>query len=127
MFPRSTAKLNSGDFCFIARDSGGFVPFAVLSKPSQRRSYFYGGILHFVVDEPCAELLPAKLEVSDYALVHVHCFEKNNTPIAGNIADRIGSEVLATIEENVADFTVGSTSRVWGHRTILKYAEKVEV
>jgi hypothetical protein len=126
MIPVSTLKLRPGDFCFVPRDDGRFVPFAYLCSMRQKRSCFQGGILEAVVNEPSVESLPRTLKVRDYALVHIKCFKENNTPIVGNVAERIGVEALQATERNAHDFSVGARSRVWGHLTILKYANQVE-
>lgn len=125
MLPASTVKLNPGDFCFIPRDDGKFVPFVFLCTYRDKRSSFYGGIIDVSVSRASVEELPPTLAIKEYALVHISCFTENNTPIVGNLADRIGSEVLSAIKRSVHDFSVGATSRVWGHKTIVKYANTV--
>ena len=125
MIPASTVKLLPGDFCFIPRADGRFVPFAFLCTAQNTRSYFYGGILDAVVSNPLIDELPTHLSVKQYALLHIRCFKENNTPIVGNVAARIGDKELKAIERRVLDLSVGSTSSVWGYRTIFKYAENV--
>lgn len=125
MIPSSTSKLKPGDVCFIPRSDGRYVPFAFLCAPAKKRSSFYGGILNAVVSIPSVEELPSSVEVKEYALVNISCFKENNTPIVGNAAPNIGEAVLASIERDTTDFSVGATSRVWGYRTIIKYAEAV--
>ncbi|GAA6133077.1 hypothetical protein [Halopseudomonas sabulinigri] len=125
VIPASTSKLKPGDVCFIPRSDGGYVPFAFLCAPAKKRSSFYGGILNVVVASPSVEELPASVEVKEYSLVNISCFRENNTPILGNAAPNIGETVLASILRETTDFSVGTRSRVWGYRTILKYAEAV--
>ena len=127
MIPASTTKLQPGDICFIPRNDGKFVPFAFLYAPKGVRSSFYGGLLEAVVDMPLIDLLPSKLKVSQFALVHIKCFKENHTPIVGNVASRIGLSSLEAIEKKANDFSVGAKSSVWGHRTIIKYAENIEL
>lgn len=126
MIPVNTAKLTPGDFCFIPRSDGKFVPFAFLCAVQGKRSYFYGGLLDAVVEKQSVDDLPASLVVKQFALLHIGCFKENNTPIIGNIASRIGASSLQAIERKTKDFSVGATSSVWGHQTIIKYAESVE-
>src|SRR5690348_9318392 len=95
--PKSTAELIPGDVCFAPRSDGRFVPFAFLCRQGSARSYFFGGLMNVIVDVPAVNALPSRVRVKEYALVHIHCFEKNQTPVVGNIADRITSEVLAKI------------------------------
>jgi hypothetical protein len=126
MTPASTTKLRPGDVCFIPRADGQFVPFAFLCTQQNTHSYFYGGILDAVVNKPLIEELPPKINVKHYALLHIKCFKENNTPIVGNVAAHIGDKTLKAIEHKVRHLSVGSTSSVWGYRTIFKYAENVE-
>jgi hypothetical protein len=125
MIPASTTKLRPGDVCFIPRDDGNFVPFAFLCTPTGKRSSFYGGILNVVVRHPNVSEIPPHVEVKKYALVHISCFKENNTHIVGNAAVNIGAPVLAAIQRDTADFSVGATSSVWGYKTIIKYAAAV--
>jgi hypothetical protein len=125
MIPTNAAKLRPGDFCFIPRADGRFVPFAFLCSLENRRSYFYGGILDASVARPSIEELPTKLMVKHYALFHIKCFKENNTPVVGNVGARIGEKELAAIERRTRDFSVGATSSVWGYKTIVKYADSV--
>jgi len=123
--PKSTAKLRPGDCCFVPRSDGRFVPFAFLCPQGNARSYFFGGLVNVVVDEPQINVLPGRVSVKEYALVHIHCFEKNRTPVAGNIADHITSEVLAKIRIESHSQEVGSTTNVWGYLTIIKRANEI--
>ncbi len=127
MIPLSTTKLQSGDFCFIPRSDGKFVPFVFLCARKGERSSFYGGILDIVVEKPYIEEFPSSLIVKEFALVHISCFKKNNTPIVGNVASRIGVQALDAIERKANDFSIGATSKVWGHLTIVKYAENINL
>ncbi|WP_143225952.1 hypothetical protein [Acidovorax sp. 56] len=125
MIPVSTAKLAPGDFCFIPRSDGKFVPFAFLCGAQGKKSYFYGGLLDAVVEHASTDELPPSLAVKHFALLHIGCFKENNTPIVGNVAAHIGSSALQELESKTKEFSVGAISSVWGHRTIVKYAEGV--
>jgi hypothetical protein len=125
MFPASTAKLRPGDVCFIPRSDGGFVPFVFVAAPAKSRSAFYGALVNIVVEEPRPELVPQKLAILKPALVHVGCYKENNTPILGNIADCIGVQALQRAASAASSTEIGSTSKVWGHKTITKYANAV--
>ena len=124
-FPKSTAKLRPGDVCFVPRSDGRFVPFAYVCPQGNARSYFFGGLVNIIVDVPQISVLPGRVSVKEYALVHIHCFEKNETPVVGNIADRISSEVLDKIRKESHCQDVGSTTNVWGYRTIVNRANAI--
>ncbi len=125
MFPASASKLKPGDFCFVPRADGRFVPFAFLCPVKGKRGSFYGGILDVSVPRASAEELPAAVRIKEFALVHIGCFKENDTPIVGNIASCIGAQAFAEVNRTVNDLSIGATSKVWGHRTILKYAAAV--
>ena len=86
---------------------------------------FYGGIVNAVVKAPNIYELPAHLEIRRYAVLHIKCFKENNTPVVGNIVDRIGSKALEKIRTDVTHMSVGSCISVWGYKTIFKYANEI--
>ena len=124
MIPKSTTKLKAGDFCFVQRTDGFFVPFVFLF-PHLGRTSFFGGIVNARVDTPDLSKLPMCLRVTEYAVVHVQCFAKNNTPILGNILERIPKEDMRKIEKDVSEVKVGTIRNVWGYKTIFKYANEL--
>jgi hypothetical protein len=125
MIPASTTKLRPGDVCFIPRSNGGFVAFVYVCAPAKSRSALYGSLVDAIVDEPKLELMPQKLSILKPALVHISSYRENNTPIVGNVADRIGEHTLRKAAAEATSTAVGSVSKVWGHKTILKYADAV--
>lgn len=126
MIPKSTAKLQGGDFCWIERDDGAFVPFVYICKQKNSRSYFYGGIAKALVNDTQISSLSNDINVAEYALLHIKCFKENNTPIAGNIASHLSSGLLESLREESHKTGVGSKTNVWGYRTIYKYANAVK-
>jgi|GEM_PF-2032822 len=124
MIPKSTVKLKEGDFCFIPRSDGKYVPFVYLF-PYSGRAGFYGGIINSVVSIPDVSELPAHLEIRYHAVLHISCFKENNTPIVGNIVGRLDSKVLRKIRADISNMKVGSTISSWGYKTIFKYANEI--
>jgi hypothetical protein len=125
VIPKSTVTMKDGDFCFIPRSDGRYVPFVYLLQHGKSRTNFYGGIVNAVVNAPDIYELPMHLEIRRYAVLHIKCFKENNTPVVGNIADRIGGKALEKIRAEVSYMSVGSCISVWGYRTIFKYADEI--
>lgn len=125
MFPSSTRKLHPGDVCFIPTNAGGFVPFIFVCPAGKSRSGFYGALAITTISAPKIELLPSQMSLGEAALVHVSSYKENNTPLVGNIAERIDRRALAAMQETAKSMHVGAVSKVWGHKTILKYANTV--
>ncbi len=126
MIPKSTAKLQAGDFCWIEREDKMLVPFVYVCKQGNSRSYFYGGIAHYSGSSTDVSDLPSGIEILEYALLHIKCFKENNTPVIGNISQSLAAGVLESIDKKTKETGVGSKSSVWGHRTIYKYANAIE-
>ena len=126
MIPKSTAKLQEGDFCLIQREDGKFVPFVYVAKQGSSRSYFYGGIANIILESQDIDNLPNNIDISEYALLHIKCFKENETPIIGNLKNKLKNGTLNKIIANVTDTSVGSKSSVWGYKTISKYANNVD-
>lgn len=112
--------MKEGDYCLVKRDDGKFVPFVYLFKRGNDRSYLFGGIVNYICKEENSPL-PKKINIFDYALVHIKCYRENNTPIIGNIIDKIDAIKLSEMKE-----LVKTKNNVWGYKTIIKYANKVE-
>ncbi len=127
MIPKSNAHLKPGDFCFIKRDDNRFALFIWLCPQGNSRSYFYGALATTTVAEPSINQLPNQLEIGDHVLMHIKAFRENETPIMGNLADRLGSELFEQVESSVSNMSVGAVHKVWGHRTIIKYANSIPV
>ena len=125
MIPKSTAKLIEGDFCWILREDGRFVPFIFIQSQNKSRSYFFGGLANQIVKEKSTEELSDSIQINEYALLHIHCFKENNTPIEGNLKNKIKSGTIATIKSDINKNSIGSVTKVWGYRTILKYANQL--
>ncbi|GAA0208415.1 hypothetical protein GCM10009123_14860 [Kangiella japonica] len=125
MIPKSTAKIEDGDFCWIKREDGLFVPFVYICKQGNSRSYFYGGIACSLSEKANLDDLPDNIVIRDFALLHIMCFKENETPIAGNITNKLKAGVLEKIKIDLTSAGIGSKSSVWGHKTILKYAGNI--
>ena len=125
MIPRSTARLSPGDYCVVKRNDGTAVAFAFLGSVPGKRSYFYGALLSPPFDSDSIRNLPSKFEVRSRAMLHIKCFAENETPIVGNIADRIGTAELGAAYRACTDMSIGTIHSVWGHRTLLRRAEDV--
>ncbi len=125
--PKSTAKLSEGDFCWIKRDDNLFVPLVFICKKGNSRSYFFGGLLNVTCKTQSIGNLYDNLEIYEHALLHIECFKKNSTPIIGNIKTKINNAEFENAKTKTSDFSIGSISKVWGYRTIYKYANKIEI
>lgn len=123
MIPKSTVKLKEGDFAWIERDDGMFVPFVFISRAQGKRSYFYGGIAELVASRESE--LPPNLNIEKYALLHIDAFKKNELSIEGNLSNKLKNGLIDSLQKKITDFSVGSKSNVWGYRTIYKYANAV--
>lgn len=126
VIPKSTAKLSEGDFCWIMRNDNTYVPFVFIEKEGASRSYFFGGLLYFISNTEDINDLPENLNIYEQALLHIECFKKNDTPIIGNIISKINREDLEKAKNKTKDQSIGATSKVWGYRTIYKYANLIE-
>lgn len=124
MIPKSTAKLKEGDYCLVMRDDGGYVPFVYVGKRNNERSYFFGALADIVVSDTNSKL-PERIELLEHALLHIKCYKENNTPIVGNLLDHLDQKALAHIQSDISTSGIGHTVRVWGYRTIIKYANNI--
>jgi len=117
--------MTPGDFCFIPRTDGRFALFVYLCPQGKSRSCFYGAIATELVNTDSADGIPTLVSVGEHALVHIQCYSKNETPICGNLADRLTSGVLDNISAAIYDTEIGSNHKVWGYKTIVKYANLI--
>jgi hypothetical protein len=74
---------------------------------------------------PRLEQLPGCVTVGEHALVHIKCYRENNTPIVGNILERLDKTQLAQITTDIQASHVGHVSRVWGWRTLFRKANEI--
>ena len=125
MIPKSTAKLAAGDCCFIPCSDGRFVPFVFICKEGNARSYFIGGLVGQALESDDASLLESESTISAYAMLHIQCYARNDTPVAANIADKLADGEFERIERASRDMSVGSKHRVWGYRAVFKVAEEI--
>ena len=122
VYPKSNAGLRSGDFCFVPRADGRCALFVYLYPRAKSRSYFFGALAKKVIASSSLELIPAQIALDEQALLHIKCFKENDTPIAGNIFDRIDTALFNALRSEAHSHGVGSITRVWGYRTIVKHA-----
>ena len=108
MIPKSTAKLSEGGYCWIKRDDGKYVPFVYISKQGNSRSYFYGGLITTTIYSESTEDIPSGIEVKDYALLHIKCCRENDTPIVGNLSEKLSAGNIDRIKLDIADMSMGS-------------------
>jgi hypothetical protein len=118
--PKSTAKLVLGDYCSLKRDDGKFAPLVFLSKVGNARSYFYGALLSQIQE---SEVIPEGKNIFSFfevALLPIKVFSENNSPIIGNIADRLSKpEVTLTLQN------IETKTNVWGYRTPIQYGNRI--
>lgn len=122
MIPGSNARLKIGDACFMPLPDGGYVPFIYVGKRGKDRAYFFGALADAVVNAPEIDLLPPRITLAEHALVHIKCYRENQTPIVGNVLDRLDGKQLEDIALDIANSGVGHVTRVWGWRTIAREA-----
>src|SRR5215469_4803043 len=96
-YPKSNSGARSGDFCFVPRTDGRAALFVYLYPQGKSRSYFFGALAAEVLAEPSVALIPLHIRLAGQALLHIKCFKENDTPIAGNIADRIDAARLSAM------------------------------
>jgi hypothetical protein len=89
--------------------------------------YFFGALANVVLSSVSLDCVPARLTLGDHAIVHIKCYRENDTPILGNIRERLDELALARIARDLKGSGVGHVTRVWGWRTIIKYANNIEV
>jgi hypothetical protein len=124
-FPKSTVGLRSGDFCFVPRIDGRVALLVYLYRRGNSRSYFLGALAQQLLSAPHINKVPSRLELLEQALLHIKCFKENDTPIAGNILDRIDSAALSAMHAAAHATGVGSAHLVWGYRTIVRKANDI--
>ena len=122
MFPNSTNRLVVGDACLIRRSDGRHVPFVYVGKRPGDRCYFFGALADVAVNAPDLGRLPAQVTLREHALVHIRCYKENNTPVVGNIRERLDRGQLQQIAADIDSSGVGHTTRVWGWKTIVERA-----
>ena len=121
LYPVTTAKLKEGDFCLLTRSDGKFVPFIYICSRPHTRTSFFGAIADCVLETTKPEELPHRISVRFFALLHIHCFEKNATPIIGNLRSRLDGREIERLRREAT----GTTTHVWGYRTLYKYANQI--
>ena len=117
--------MTPGDFCFVPRDDGRFALFIYLCQQGKSRSYFYGALATAPVSTNSPEAIPISISVGDHALIHIQCYRKNGTPICGNLADRLPLSQFDNINTTIHNTEIGVKHKVWGYKTIIKYANQI--
>jgi hypothetical protein len=124
-FPRSTARMQSGDYCWIPREDGLFAAFIYLFPRRNSRSYFFGALATSLVPTPEEKRFPGRVDIGPHALLHIKCFKENGTPITGNLTSRLYGPFLEALEIASHRHEVGDVSRVWGWQTIFTEANAI--
>ncbi len=125
MFPKSNVGINIGDVCFVPREDGLHVPFICVGKRRKERAFIFGAFGNVTVATPELEQLPACVAFGEHALVHIKCYRENNTPIVGNILNRLDEGRLGEIGADIHNSGVGHVTRVWGWRSLLRTANGI--
>jgi hypothetical protein len=99
--------------------------FVYLYPQGKSHSYFFGALAAGVLAAPSLDLIPPQVGLTEQALLHIKCFKENDTPVAGNIIDRIDSAILRLMHSVAHSHDVGSISHVWGHRTLVTKANAI--
>jgi hypothetical protein len=124
-FPKSNAGASAGDFCYVRRTDGRVAIFVYLYPQGRSRAYFFGALAADVLSDSDPKLVPPRIRLTEQVLLHIKCFQENETPIAGNILDRIDPKTLSSMRTEADSNDVGSIHRVWGHRTIVNRANAI--
>jgi hypothetical protein len=111
----------------VPRTDGRAALLVYLYPQGKSRSYFFGALAADIVEAPALELIPRQVVLTEQALLHIKCFKENDTPVAGNIIDRIDPAILIAMNSAAQSGSVGSISRVWGHITIVTKANAIAV
>lgn len=122
VYPKSTSTLRRGDFCFISRDDGRAALFVYLYPQRNSRSYFFGALALQTAKTADLSVVAGRLTLGERALLHIKCFRENQTPIAGNLLDRLDSSLIDEMLNIDLEGGIGHTTRVWGWSTVLHYA-----
>lgn len=125
MIPASNARLKVGDACFMPLPDGRYVPFVYVGKRGKGRAHFYGALAKIVIDAPLIDRLPPRVALAEPALVHIEFHRENQTPIVGNVLDRLDGEQIDRIAADISSSGVGHVTRVWGWRTVARKAIEV--
>jgi hypothetical protein len=125
MIPKSNARLSIGDYCLVQRHDGRYVPFVYVGKRGAERMYFFGALANVILSSGLLDCIPERLVLGAHALIHIKSYRENNTPILGNIRDRLDELSLARIARDLEGSGIGHTASVWGWRTIIKYADQI--
>ncbi len=83
--------------------------------------------MNIVLDDTSIDLIPLRISIFKYALLHIKCFKENNTPIVGNLRDRLGDQAIRAVEVASEDTSIGATTRVWGWKTIYTIADEIRL
>ena len=109
--PKSTAKLQFGDYWPICRDDGRFGFVVFLEQWAQMRSGLVAGLLDHVHTSPELDPGGVVLHLQDVGHLHIKTFPETRSEIHGNVASRlIRTEVLRALEAQ------RKKSIVWGYR-----------
>ena len=114
--PKTSVKLKRGDYAFLPRDDGRFVPIVFLDHVPKRRVTFYGALLDLVLDKPFIDADGPRLKLGELAMIDIDAFGAANAPVVGNLLTRLDEmHIRAQLEQHTQGL-------VWGKLTPLRYA-----
>lgn len=115
--PKTSVKLKRGDYAFLLRDDGRFVPMVFLEHVPKRRVTFYGALLDLVLDEPFIDAKGPRLNLCELAMIDIEAFGAANAPVVGNLLERLDEiHIRAQLKKQ------RTQGLVWGKLTPLRYA-----
>ena len=115
--PKTSTKLKRGDFAFLPRSDGRFVPLVFIDHVPRHRATFYGALIQAVIDGPNIEQSGTTLTIGELAMIDIRVFAAADSPVVGNLSQRLDED---DIRERL-DWQ-RTRSVVWGVATPLKYA-----
>lgn len=115
--PKTSTKLKRGDFAFLPRSDGRFVPLVFIDHVPRHRATFYGALVQAVIEGPHIEQEGTTLSLGELAMIDVRVFAAADAPVVGNLSARLDE---ADIRERLNRQRTQSV--VWGMATPMKYA-----
>jgi len=118
--PKTSVKLQRGDFAMLSREDGRYVPLVFLSPVPGKRVVFYGALLAVLCDTAYIPEGKGRLSIAEAAIIDIDVFSELKAPILGNLGEHLSEP---EVEGRLNDLR--TQSLVWGRRTPLKYANNI--